>query len=813
MKRKTTIVILSVCTLLMFTSCGDDSSPTGPDNGDSQEPQTYSVAVDVTPSGAGDVTPSDSKEVEEGETVEIQANPSDDYLFTGWSGDMESTQNPVSIEVDQNYALTANFELKTYDLTMNVEGEGAVSENVLQNKTSEHEHGTVVELTATPADGWRFVEWEGDLDGSENPAEITIEDEKEVTAIFEKKEYPLTIEIEGEGAVSEEVLQAKTTDYEYGAVVELTADANSGWHFEGWQGDIDSNENPIEVTIDEPVEVTAVFEAETYQISIDMPENGSVQITPDQDEFVAGTEVELEALPDDNYSFAEWDGDVESTDNPLVITVESDIEIAPVFEEDVEKYSLTVEESEGGSINYSPMEEEYDHGTEIELNAVAHTGYEFTEWTGDISSTENPYNLTIESDVVISAEFEETAANLFYLDDNGVTVMCPDAEVGDEGTVDRTDYTKRTADQITPENAETTCTSDITDMSLLFYREFDFNGDISHWDVSSVTNMASLLYDAREFNQDLSTWDVSNVTNMRFMFSSALVFDQDLNNWNVSNVTNMESMFSAAFEFNGDISDWNVSNVTNMNAMFDQAYEFNRNISGWKVGNVTDMSFMFGATNEFNQDLNSWDVSGVTTMHGMFEYSKAFDQDLNSWDVENVTDMRRMFHAAEWFNGSIGDWEVSNVTEMNWMFHDAERFNRAIGSWDVSSVTNMSRMFEGATSFNFSLNSWDVGSVTTMENMFRGAESFNASINTWDTSSVESMRNMFRDAKRFNQELSGWDVTNASQYAMESMFEDAEDFNQNISGWCVDHISSEPENFRTGSSLEWDNRPEWGNCP
>ena len=813
MKRLLLPLTLLFTLSIYVVSCGDDSSPTGPDTGDAQETQTYSVSVDITPSGAGDVTPSDSKEVEEGETVEIQANPSDDYLFTGWSGDMESTQNPVSIEVDQNYALTANFELKTYDLTMNVEGEGAVSENVLQNKTSEHEHGTVVELTATPADGWRFVEWEGDLTGSENPAEITIEDEKEVTAIFEKKEYPLTIEIEGEGAVSEEVLQAKTTDYEYGAVVELTANANSGWHFEGWQGDIDSNENPIEVTIDEPVEVTAVFEAETYQISIDMPENGSVQITPDQDEFVAGTEVELEALPDDNYSFAEWDGDVESTDNPLVITVESDIEIAPVFEEDVEKYSLTVEESEGGSINYSPMEEEYDHGTEIELNAVAHTGYEFSEWAGDISSTENPYNLTIESDVVISAEFEETAANLFYLDDNGVTVMCPDAEVGDEGTVDRTDYTKRTADQITPENAETTCTSDITDMSLLFYREFDFNGDISHWDVSSVTNMASFLYDAREFNQDLSTWDVSNVTNMRFMFSSALVFDQDLNNWNVSNVTNMESMFNAAFEFDGDVKGWDVSNVTNMNSMFGQAYEFNQDIGDWDVSNVTDMSFMFAVTNEFNQNLNNWDVSGVTEIKGMFELAKAFNQNLNNWDVSNVTSMQRMFNDAEQFNGNIGDWDVSNVTNMQWMFWNAVSFNRDINSWDVSNVTRMWAMFRGAGSFNQQLNSWDVSSVTHMGDMFREAENFNRSLNSWDTSSVDNMSSMFKEATNFNGNIGSWDVTNVTQFAMESMFEDAESFNQNLSFWCVDHISSEPDDFATGSDLDFDNKPDWGNCP
>jgi len=37
----------------------------------------------------------------------------------------------------------------------------------------------------------------------------------------------------------------------------------------------------------------------------------------------------------------------------------------------------------------------------------------------------------------------------FYLAENEVTVMCPDAEVGETGEVDGVVYTKRTRDQIT----------------------------------------------------------------------------------------------------------------------------------------------------------------------------------------------------------------------------------------------------------------------------------------------------------------------------------------------------------------------------
>ncbi|MDB9913589.1 hypothetical protein OAD06_04750 [Flavobacteriaceae bacterium] len=57
----------------------------------------------------------------------------------------------------------------------------------------------------------------------------------------------------------------------------------------------------------------------------------------------------------------------------------------------------------------------------------------------------------------------------FYLNSNGVTCMCPDASVGDTGVVNGITYTKRTRQQITEENAATTCTSGITNMDAMFF--------------------------------------------------------------------------------------------------------------------------------------------------------------------------------------------------------------------------------------------------------------------------------------------------------------------------------------------------------
>jgi hypothetical protein len=91
------------------------------------------------------------------------------------------------------------------------------------------------------------------------------------------------------------------------------------------------------------------------------------------------------------------------------------------------------------------------------------------------------------------------------------------------------------------------------------------------------------------FNSPISNWAITtNVTNMSFMFWYALAFNQDISSWVVSNVTNMESMFDGALVFNANIAGWNTVNVTNMKRMFYNAVAFNRNLSTWNVSNVTN---------------------------------------------------------------------------------------------------------------------------------------------------------------------------------------------------------------------------------
>lgn len=764
--RRLLYISLVITTSVILTACGDSS--TGPDTEqETKTPATYSVSVDVTPSDGGAVSPSLDASYEEGKEIQLLANPSDDYIFTGWTGDLEGSVNPLPLTVSQDFNITANFELKSYDLTVNTEGEGSVMENVIKQKSQEYEHGTAVELVATPAKGYRFVEWKGDITGADNPVQLTIDDPKEITAVFEKKSYALTVQTQGSGAVSEQVV-SKAKEYEYGDVVELTPNPAEGWKFVEWTGDLTGTDNPAQITVDTAKTVTALFQRKTFALNLNTAGSGSVAKAPDQAEYAYGSPVTLTATPAEGWAFKEWGGEISGSHPEMEITVYSQKDILAVFEE--KSYDLTTNTDGKGSVAEAVVQaKSYTHGTSVQLTAEPAESWRFVEWRGDVTGTNNPVQITVDTPKEVTAVFEP----LIYLAKNGETVVCPDAVPGQKGILNGEDYGREY----------------VAVDSTMLYQKVDEEADVTNACTTPVTRMDSLFVDETSFNQDISAWDVSNVRNMQAMFRSADSFNREISSWDVSNVTDMAYMFFNASSFNGDISAWNVSKVVNM-------------------------SYMFRSADSFNGDLSKWDISSVTDMEAMFRSALGFNGDISNWDVGNVTNMSAMFDNADSFNGDLSNWNVSSVTDMSLMFSSMEGYYADIGSWDVSNVTNMSSMFSSVRNFVYGdLSNWNLSSVTKMNGMFYNAESVTGDIINWDVSNVTEMFAMFWGADNFNEDISSWDVSNVTN--MDRMFYNASSFNQDISGWCVTNISSEPLLFDTGAAFDGQSslQPQWGTCP
>jgi len=245
--------LLSIFTIVLSCSSDETSTPVTP-------PPAPVVKYTITLSaGEGGTVSTTGGEYEAGQTVSVTATPQGEYVFTSWSdGNTNATR---TITIGSNSTLTANFEKRKYPLTINFEGEGEVLEEIVNaGRTTEYDSGTTVKLTAQAAAEWVFIGWTGAIESTEESVQIVIGEPKEVTATFEKKKYPLTVNIEGEGEVLEEIVNAgRTTDYDSGATVKLTAVPSEGWEFVGWTGAIASAELEIEILVSEAKTISAVF--------------------------------------------------------------------------------------------------------------------------------------------------------------------------------------------------------------------------------------------------------------------------------------------------------------------------------------------------------------------------------------------------------------------------------------------------------------------------------------------------------------------------------------------------------------------------
>ena len=284
---RTNLLTVFTC-ILLFISCSTENTP------------LFTLTTNISPAEAGSISPAQG-EFKKGEQVQVTASANEHWVFTGWGGDHSGTSNPATVMMDKDKSLTAMFEKKEYPLTVNIEGEGEVSERLVNAKSTDYPAESVVELTAIPAGGWEFTGWSGALSGEENPATVTVTSPVSVTAIFEKVVH---VTIEGKGTIEieyidDESAKWKTTERR----VRLTAVPEVGWEFVSWEGDLTGSQNPIETTFDSEMTVYAVFVSESgkwvvQQALFSKPiisvffinENkGWVTTVPDEFNFIGGS--------------------------------------------------------------------------------------------------------------------------------------------------------------------------------------------------------------------------------------------------------------------------------------------------------------------------------------------------------------------------------------------------------------------------------------------------------------------------------------------------------------------------------------------
>ena len=83
------------------------------------------------------------------------------------------------------------------------------------------------------------------------------------------------------------------------------------------------------------------------------------------------------------------------------------------------KFYLTVNVFGKGRVTVDPDSASYSAGTLVTLTAVADSGEQFLEWTGDTASTANPLEIVINKNTTISANFSSPVTDEFIIEPTG----------------------------------------------------------------------------------------------------------------------------------------------------------------------------------------------------------------------------------------------------------------------------------------------------------------------------------------------------------------------------------------------------------
>ena len=382
----------------------------------------------ISAGAGGKVDPSgDKTDLLYGTSLDIKAIPDAGYLFQNWSDG--SVLDERTIIISQDTVLVANFKEDippvTYEFTVTA-GEGGT---VTQSKPNgSYEAGTTITLEAIPNKGYEFDKWSDENTSASRS--ITITDANiTLKALFKEQSgtpstYTLAISSAGGGKVNDEVNKT----YESGEKVTIIATPDKDWTFDKWS---DNNTEAVrEITMYSDLTLIAYFKTtKKYEVTIKVDgDGGKVKPAYNKEKIQGGTELKIEAIPDEDYKFVEWsDG---STEAERTIIITQDTVLKATFAE-ISYYTLkvSIEPEDWGTVtfdgkNIASMKKTVEEGQSIKLNAEPNTGYEFAyyEESGKDDVTDAEYTVKMTKNRTITAVFKKKQQGLDELNAEGKVV-------------------------------------------------------------------------------------------------------------------------------------------------------------------------------------------------------------------------------------------------------------------------------------------------------------------------------------------------------------------------------------------------------
>jgi hypothetical protein len=212
-------------------------------------------------------------------------------------------------------------------------------------------------------------------------------------------EYTLIVKVGEGGTVSTE-----GGTYDEGTELLISALANEGYEFLGWQG-IENNSSSINITLNSNLTITALFGKISLNLNVpfgnvdfvnsstNCPLLTSLGVPGMCGTFEYGDDVTISALIPNCSQLVGWEG-YDSNQQTITITLTENITLNPIFESTSEYSFEILKSGEGNVYNITGNVESgfqfnefsggcFSGGEEIMLTAVAADGYIFDGWIDD----------------------------------------------------------------------------------------------------------------------------------------------------------------------------------------------------------------------------------------------------------------------------------------------------------------------------------------------------------------------------------------------------------------------------------------------
>ena len=196
---------------------------------------------------------------------------------------------------------------------------------------------------------------------------------------------------------------ASATSATAGTTVKLTANPAEGYTLDYFTLDGERINGNTFIMPARNVDVSAVFTANAYSITVVQPTGGSVAASATS--AAAGTTIELTATPAEGYTLDYFTLDGERINGNTFSMPAQNVEVSAVFTANA--YSITVVQPTGGTVSASKLSAFF--GEAVELTAVPDEGYELSHYVVNGAANSGGTFTMPARDVIVTAVFTKVA--------------------------------------------------------------------------------------------------------------------------------------------------------------------------------------------------------------------------------------------------------------------------------------------------------------------------------------------------------------------------------------------------------------------